>query len=401
MSIEWFKNAIIYQIMVDRFSTSDNQQDKYLAGKTSNNWMGGNLKGIIKHLNYTKKLGINVLYLSPIYQTSAYHGYSITDFFKIDSHFGKEKDLERLVKLCHKNEMRLILDFVPNHLSREHPFFIDAIKNEKSKYKKWFIFKKWPHEYLCFLDVKEIPKINVNNKEAGEYVISAAKYWLEKFDIDGYRIDYATGPSLEFFKELKKELKKLKKDFVLMGEAGKALGSYWKEIFKKEFIGSIWMIKSLSNQERKRIESLVEKWDLNSCIEYNDIFMKKLENVMDGCIDFSFRDLAWAFAQGKIKLNEFLEKLEKHLRGFKKNYLISFLSNHDCGRFFSLFGKEKTMLLSLIQFLLEGPTIIYYGEEIGMKGERAFEEIEDLCVGKKIYGIRNYLIIIQSFVNLN
>lgn len=374
MNVEWLKDAIIYQIMVDRFSTSNSQLDKSLAGKTSNEWMGGNLKGIIKHFTHIKKLGVNTIYLSPIYQTSSYHGYHVIDFFKIDPHFGKETDLEKLVKLCHKNGMRLILDFVPNHMSHTHPIFIDAQTDRKSKYRKWFVFKKWPDEYLCFLDVKELPKINVDEKEARRYVISAAKHWLEKFDIDGYRLDHAIGPSLNFLRELSKEVKNLKKDFVLIGEAGEAVGTYWKETFKKELIETLWIIKSLSMQEKERVENIMDKWDLDSCVEFNDILMKKLEEVLDACIDFSFRDLAWMFADGKINLEEFWNKLEKHRKNFGKSYLISFLSNHDCGRFLPLFGKEKTILLSSIQFLLEGPILVYYGEEIGLGGKGTFEE---------------------------
>jgi cyclomaltodextrinase len=77
--------------------------------------------------------------------------------------------------------------------------------------------KKWSKEYLCFLDVKELPKLNLENEETADYIISAEKYWVLKFDIDGYRLDHSIGPPLRFWRKFKKEMKKLKKDFVLIG----------------------------------------------------------------------------------------------------------------------------------------------------------------------------------------
>lgn len=385
MNAKWLGDAIIYQIMVDRFSTAIPKKDSLFAKKTSKDWIGGNLKGIIKHFDHLEKLGINAIYLSPIYSTSNYDGYSIVDFFKIDPHFGSENDLKNLVELCHKNDMKVILDFVPNHMSVKNPIFVDACKNEKSRYHDWFIFKKWPNQYLSFLDVKELPKINVDNEEAREYIISTARYWMQKFSIDGYRLDHVIGPSIDFLKEFKKEMKSISRDFVLIGEAGKALGSHLKEIFEKEWIETIWIAKSFSDNKIKKLESTMKKDDLSSCIKFNDMMMKGLEGVVDGCMDFSFRDLTWAFASGRISLREFWSRLDEHYKKFKKNYhLIALLSNHDCGRFLSFFGKNKTKTISSLQFSLSKPKLIHYGEEIGLKdGKGPFEESRRFMVWNK------------------
>ncbi|MDG6219386.1 MAG: alpha-amylase family glycosyl hydrolase [Candidatus Thermoplasmatota archaeon] len=114
----WIKKAVIYQILIDRFAGYDPKK----------NWkkpqfIGGNLKGIIDSLSYLKNLGVNAIWISPFYKTSAYHGYHITDFYKVDPHFGNKNDLKRLIDLIHQNDMYIIADFVPNHVSKYHPFF--------------------------------------------------------------------------------------------------------------------------------------------------------------------------------------------------------------------------------------------------------------------------------------
>ena len=114
---DWFKNAIIYQIFIDRFAgfTQEKNWDKPI-------FIGGNLRGIIRKIPYLKELGINTIWISPFYKTSAYHGYHITDYYQIEPSFGKEKDLKDLIGAVHKNNIKIIADFVPNHISRHHPF---------------------------------------------------------------------------------------------------------------------------------------------------------------------------------------------------------------------------------------------------------------------------------------
>ena len=156
----WFKNAIIYHILIDRFAGYTDQE----------NWnkpvfIGGNLKGITEKLSYIEKLGINTIWLSPFYETNKYHGYHVTDFFKVEPRFGNIKDLKQLISQAHKRNIRIIADFIPNHCSNKHPYFIEALNNRKSKYRKWYIFKSWPDKYLCFLNFKNLPKLNLRNKE--------------------------------------------------------------------------------------------------------------------------------------------------------------------------------------------------------------------------------------------
>jgi glycosidase len=357
---EWLRDAIIYHILVDRFSTGDSEKDKKLAGKTSKGWMGGNIRGIIKKVPYLKELGVNTIYLSPIYHSPYYHGYNVTNFFEINSHFGKKENLKKLVDVCHKNNIRVILDFVPNHLSCLHPFFVDAQKNKNSKYYDWFVFNKWPNDYMCFLDIKDIPKINLENRDAREHIISAAEYWVKEFDIDGYRLDHAIGPPKDFLEELKNRMKRLKSTFVLIGEV-------WLRGIKVSHMETLWFLRSFSKTDYEKIRQLLRKGNV---VGANEMAIKRIAkaNVLDGCLDFVFMECVWDLAENKLTLNGFQKRLRAYYSSFDKDFcLLTFLSNHDRGRFlFHAKNMKMFKMLSSFQFSLPKTPQIYYGDEIGL-----------------------------------
>ena len=359
MGTNWLQNATIYHILIDRFSTGNEAKDVELGGKTVNDWMGGNLKGIIKRANYLTKLGINALYLSPIYKGRYYHGYHVTDYFKVDPHFGSAKEFKNLIRLYHRNDIKIILDFVPNHCSNNHPFFLDAQMNRDSKYRDWFVFKKWPNYYECFLDVKELPKINLDNPDAKEYILSTAEYWVREYDIDGFRIDHALGLPKNFLKDLRKRTNELKDNFVLIGEV-------WLRGIKAKNLPTLWLLRDFSREEAKE---LIKGRNI---IEKSRLILEKINEMklLDGCLDFYFMELLWECVKQKHEnFEECKEKLYKHYSRFNKNfYLITFLSNHDKGRFIYHCGNDVNIVkdFSSFQFSLHHPTILYYGEEIGL-----------------------------------
>jgi len=356
----WIKNSIIYHIFLDRFSTGDVIKDKKLAAKTSSGWMGGNIGGVIKKLDYLKNLGINTIYLSPIYQSTFYHGYSITDYFEVDAHFGNKNYLRRLMEACHKANIRVLLDFVPNHCSYMHPFFMDAQRNRNSQYRDWFIFTKWPKEYVCFLDVKELPKINLENPDAQEHIISAAEYWIREFGIDGYRLDHAIGPPLSFWKEFKKRTKRIRKDSKLIAEI-------WFRGINTKHSTMLCLLKSFPKKSLERMMELIKDGEI---IKLNWMALREVDKmkIFDGGLDFNFMELAWATIKNKMNFDELCRRLKKYDSGFSRYFhLISFLSNHDMGRFlYQSKNKNLVKLLSSLQFSLPRPVMIYYGEEIGL-----------------------------------
>ena len=209
----WLDEAVFYQIFIDRFA----------GFKTTNNWekpdyLGGNIKGITSKLTYIKDLGANAIWITPFNKGTAYHGYHITDFYRVDENFGTEEDLLELIKAAHTNNIKIIFDFVPNHCSNQHPYFIDAINNEDSEYRDWFIFKSWSNDYQCFRYYKELPKLNLDNEDVRQYLLGAARKWLN-LGFDGVRIDHIVGVSN---KNIKKIINPLRKEFpetVFIGEA--------------------------------------------------------------------------------------------------------------------------------------------------------------------------------------
>ena len=340
--VSWFKDSIIYHILIDRFA----------GFKSIENWdkpefLGGNIKGIIEKLSYLEDLGINTFWISPFYKCSEYHGYHVTDFFEVDRHFGTLADIKELINSCHRRNIKIIADFVPNHCSNIHPYFIDAQKNKDSKYRDWFYFRKWPNDYLCFLSIKQLPKINLENKDVKNYIINVAKHWLS-LGFDGFRLDHVIGPSHNFWIEFKKEIKSLFPSAVLIGEA--------------------WMM-GIKYSELKTIKIknkfLIRLMDPNS-----DNLLKQYYKIFDGVLDFKFHEYIKDYiAYNKLSKNEFEQKIKKHFKKYPKDYFLpTFLDNHDMNRF--LFDckndKDKLRKAAEIQFSIDQPKIIYYGTESGM-----------------------------------
>jgi glycosidase len=299
-----------------------------------------------------EELGINTIWISPFYKCSEYHGYHITDFFEIDRRFGTIDNLKDLIESCHVRNIRIIADFVPNHCSNMHPYFIDAQKNKDSKYSDWFYFKKWPNDYLCFLSIKQLPKINLENNNAKNYIINAAKHWLSH-GFDGFRLDHVIGPSHNFWIEFKKEIKALFPNAVLIGEA--------------------WMMGiKYSELKTIKIKNKLIKWlmDPNS-----DNLLKQYYKKLDGVLDFKFQEYIKDYVTyNKLSKNGFEQKIKNHFKKYPKNYFLpTFLDNHDMNRF--LFDckndKNKLRQAAEIQFSIDQPKIIYYGTESGMTQERS------------------------------
>ena len=336
------KNAIIYQILIDRFSG-------FKSKVNSRDFVGGNLKGIVTKLDYLADLGINTLWLSPFYQTHQYHGYHITDFRKIDPHFGTPDDLRELIDQAHKKKMKVIADFVPNHCSVYHPFFQEAQKQKESKYYRWFYFKKWPDNYLCFLDYKEIPKINLDFPEAREYMTETAKYWLSS-GIDGLRIDHVIGPSHDFWQYFYKKI---------------------KSIFPKAFLfGEVWA-QGIKFRHYKTLEFRHKLKRMLFGISQEKLQQEYCE-VMDGLLDFKLQGMiVKAVKRGKsISGNRQLKKqIGRHISKYPEDFkLVQFLDNHDMDRFMRHCKGDNAILLEALKLLseLNYPLVIYYDTENGV-----------------------------------
>ncbi len=327
----WLREAVIYQIFVDRFAPIS--EKKRLATSELSDFLGGTIKGIIAKLDYLKELGVNCLWLTPIFSSSSSHGYDPISHSIIESRFGTEADWEILVKEAHQKDIKIILDYVANHFSDRHPSFKIAQTQKDSQEYHWFRFREWPDDYQCFFDVPSQPEVNSENPELRQYLISNACQWLEK-GCDGFRLDYAHGLSQAFWSIFRNATRKLKPDSVTFAE-----------------------------------------------ITQPPDFIRSFTGRMDGCLDFKllelFRDF---FAFNSLTVSQFDRQVRQHLAYFGNSLLLpSFLDNHDMNRFLWVVkgDKRRLQLAALCQFSLPSPPIIYYGTEVGLSQLREVGRLEE------------------------
>ncbi len=345
--VEWFRHSIIYHILIDRFAGVS-----LLQYSDQPIFIGGTIRGIIKKLPYLQDLGVTTIWISPFYKTSAYHGYHITDFYQVEPHFGSLEDIQHLIREIHKRDMQIIADFVPNHCSREHPYFQHAQLHKKSEYHDWFYFTRWPDDYLCFLSIKDLPKLNLKNPTTRDHIIDAACYWLG-FGFDGFRLDHVIGPDRLFWQEFSTNIKKQYPSAVLIGEA--------------------WM-KGIQRRELKTIQISGKylKWLSGSA---SDRLFQEYIGLLDGVLDFRFQELVQHFFTHPQQKKEcLLQTLETHYKRFPKNFFLpTFLDNHDMDRFLFCVGNniEKLKEAFELQLSIPQPAIIYYGSEIGMTQQKS------------------------------
>jgi hypothetical protein len=208
----WTRNAVVYQIFVDRFANKDGI---LTMPEPDNHWAGGDLDGVTAHLDWLSDLGIDCVWLTPIFTCHSYHGYDTVDMMSVDERFGGDDALRRLVTAAHEKDMRILLDFVPNHISHEHPWFREAINGGPKR--DWFFIED-DGSYQMFFTAHTMPKMNLDHPGAREAMIDVARYWIEEFDIDGYRIDHALGPSESFFAALTSHVESIDPDIWMFGE---------------------------------------------------------------------------------------------------------------------------------------------------------------------------------------
>lgn len=330
---QWAREAILYHIFVDRFTGVEN---RWLTPAELNEFTGGTLHGITDKLDYIAALGVTVLWLSPIFVTPTYHGYDMTDYYQVDPRFGANDDLRTLVDAAHARNLRVILDFVANHTSIDFVPFVQAQADPDSAYRTWFTFDAaYPHGYRTFFTAASMPQLDTDQPAVRNFLIDAASYWLTEYHVDGYRLDYAAGPSHAFWSEFRAACKAAKPDCWLFGEvtlAGEDLRSY--------------------------------------------------QGRLDGCLDFALcralRQLC-AHPQPTITLTQFVNTLqqsrtffhgtESHTAAF---LLPSFLDNHDMNRFLWAAGNDKARLrlAAGLLFAFGDAPIIYYGTEVGLSQPR-------------------------------
>lgn len=238
----WFKEGVLYHVFVDRFNNGnrsgkvDNpKKNSFLYGNWEDDPMyikdqngeilrwdfhGGNLKGIINKLGYLKKLGVTVIYLSPIFEAASNHKYDTGNYKNIDPMFGDEKIFKELIDKAAEKGMAVVLDGVFSHIGADSIYFnkfnnydsVGAYQSEDSPYRTWFNFKEGPEEYQSWWGIKALPNTNELEPSFMDYIIydkdSVINKWMN-MGVKGWRLDVADELPTKFIQELKKEVKKI------------------------------------------------------------------------------------------------------------------------------------------------------------------------------------------------
>ena len=332
----WLPDAVFYQIFPDRFANGDPANDPprvapWGSPPTIWNFMGGDLRGILQKLDYLLDLGVNALYLNPIFQATSNHRYNISDYYRIDPKLGTMADFRALLAACHANGVRLILDGVFNHTGRGFFAFNDILENgEHSPYRDWYHIRRWPvraygegpaEDYDAWWGFRSLPKLNTANPAVREFIFGVARYWVEQ-GVDGWRLDVPNEIDDDaFWQEFRAVVKTANPDAYLVGE--------------------IWTAEP--------------RW---------------LQH-FDGLMHYPLREALLALLRGELSASAFAARAEElyHLTGAQALSMYVPLGSHDTERVRTLLGgAEKTRLAFALQMAFPGAPAIYYGDEIGLEG---------------------------------
>lgn len=335
----WVKDSVFYQIFPERFANGnpDLDPDQVLpwGGKPErDNFFGGDLQGVIDHLDHLSELGITGIYFTPVFSATTNHKYDTEDYMRIDPQFGDADTLKELVDKCHERGIRVILDAVFNHSGRTFAPFLDLRKNgEDSKYKDWFYVRSYPIEvvdgipsYHTFAFEPLMPKLNTEHPELKQYLLEVAEYWIKEIGIDGWRLDVANEVSHQFWREFRQVVKEVNPDAYILGEI-------WHE-------SSGWL--------------------------QGDQF--------DAVMNYPFTDAVLDFVvRRSIDASQFANALGRQLSRYTlqaNEVAFNILDSHDTPRLLTLCegDKNRMKLAALVQFTFTGAPCIYYGDEIGLDG---------------------------------
>lgn len=337
---EWVKETVWYQIFPERFANGNetiNPPGTLPWGSTTptpTDFFGGDFQGIINHLDYLVDLGISGIYFTPIFKAFSNHKYDTIDYMEIDPQFGDKQTFRKLVKACHQRGIRIMLDAVFNHSGYFFEPFQDVLKNqEKSIYKEWFHIESFPlrtdpaPNYDTFAYVGSMPKLNTEHPEVKSYLLKVASYWIEEFDIDGWRLDVANEVDHQFWRDFRRQVKSIKPDVYILGE--------------------IW----------------------------HDSMPWLQGDQFDAVMNYPLTSAALDFiAKEKIDVKEFVQQISNVLLSYPQNVnevAFNLLGSHDTPRVLTHCNNqvEKAKLLYILLLTMPGSPCIYYGDEIGMTGE--------------------------------
>ena len=356
----WVSDAIFYQIFPDRFARSDevpkpSNLEHWGSEPTVHGYKGGDLIGIVEHLDHLQDLGVTALYLNPIFQSASNHRYHPHDFDRVDPLLGGDSAFDRLLKACHDRGLRVVLDGVFDHASRGFFRFNDILENgQASPWVDWFHIQdppingydeSRPPGYRAWWGLHALPKLNTENPEVREYLMQVGERWVAR-GIDGWRLDVPEEIATEgFWEEFRARVRAVNPDTYIVGEI-------WRE-------APDWTVDPLR---------------------------------FDGVMNYPLAEAVLRFAAGdriagdvvadvqltlvpRMDAAAFRGALDSLMAVYPKSALesqLNLLGSHDTPRVLSMVGEDRSsvLLAAAIVFTVAGAPCIYYGDEIGLTGLR-------------------------------
>lgn len=331
---DWVQDAIFYQIFLDRFHNGNPANDLpdtqiWGGSPTCENSFGGDLSGVCQRLPYLADLGVNALYLTPIFAAGTNHRYDTHDYLRVDPALGDVETLRDVVAEAHRLGIRVILDGVFNHCGDGFWAFRDVVeRGAESPYLDWFFIRSFPVRqdpptYQTCGGAAYLPKLNTDHPEVRRYLLEVATYWIEQADIDGWRLDVPWKVPVEFWKEFGTEVRKAKSDAYIVGEI-------WRD-------ARPWL----------------DVWDGATNYRLRD-------HVLDFCVRDHMDAEDFAFECGELLCHH----------GGAAPWMLNVLGSHDTPRLLTLCDGDvrRAVLAMTALFTLPGAPMLYYGDEVGVEG---------------------------------
>jgi glycosidase len=334
----WVKEAVFYQIFPERFANGDRGNDPegcepWGGTPTPQNYFGGDLQGVLDHLDYLTGLGVNAIYFNPLFQGRTNHKYDTEDYMRVDRQFGDNALLKELVRQCHARGIRVLLDAVFNHCGERFAPFLDVKEQGRgSPYWNWFHVRQFPLEkvdgvptYETFAFEGHMPKLNTQNPEVQAYLLRVAQYWIEEVGVDGWRLDVANEVDFGFWRSFRKVVKQAKADAYILGEM------------------------------------------------FHDSMPWLEGDLFDAAMNYPFAETVLDFiTRGRLDARGLADALQRQLAWYPRQVnevMFNLLDSHDTARLLTACrGDERKMRQAvLIQLTFLGTPCIYYGDEVGMK----------------------------------
>ncbi|GEL13802.1 neopullulanase [Lapidilactobacillus concavus DSM 17758] len=345
---DWVRQTVWYQIFPERFANGDPTNDQvgvkpWRSDLSPNrtDYYGGDLQGVLDHLDYLQELGINGIYFCPIFKAYSNHKYDTIDYLEIDPDFGNKELFRQLVEAAHQRGIKVMLDAVFNHIGDRSVQWQDVVANgEQSRFANWFHIKRFPVTYQetdnfesakaltfdTFAFTPHMPKLNTANPEVKQYLLDVAAYWIKEFDIDAWRLDVANEVDHAFWRSFAETCHQLKSDFYILGEV-------WHS-------SQPWLTGD----------------QFSAVMNY-----AYTETLINGIVNHTLTP---------TRMVDGLNYQRTLYQRQVNEVMLNTLDSHDTARLLTVCDHDKTLMRQVLAFtfLQEGEPCIYYGDEIGLDG---------------------------------